>query len=405
MKFLRDKLDKMAPLFEKGGKYEKFWPVFDLQASFLFTNGEVTRRASHVRDSTDMKRLMMTVVVALLPCMLMACWNTGYEGMLAIAKGASPLDSWQTTLWQALGFSFDFKSNFHCVLFGALYWIPLYITVMVAGGVAEVIFAVVRSHEINEGFLVTGALLPLTLPPTIPLWMVAVGTVFGIVMGKEVFGGVGMNFLNPALTARAFLFFSYPAAMSGDSPWIAADFSGIDTFSGATLLSQAASHAGALENADWWSSFWGVVPGSLGETSAFACLLGAGLLVLSRVGSFRTMGGVVIGTIVTALFFNLIGSTTNSMFAVPWHWHMVLGGWAFGMAFMATDPVSSAFTDRGKWLYGFGIGVLVVMIRVVNPAYPEGMMLAILFMNMFAPLIDHFVVQANIRRRLARSAA
>jgi Na+-transporting NADH:ubiquinone oxidoreductase subunit B len=276
---------------------------------------------------------------------------------------------------------------------------------MITGGIAELIFAVVRSHEINEGFLVTGALLPLTLPPTIPLWMVALGTVFGIVMAKEVFGGVGMNFLNPALTARAFLFFAYPAAMSGDSPWIAADFSGVDTFSGATLLSQAASSTGALENADWWSSFWGVVPGSLGETSAFACLLGAGLLVLSRVGSFRTMGGVAIGTVVMALLFNLIGSTTNPMFAVPWHWHMVLGGWAFGMAFMATDPVSSAFTDRGKWLYGFGIGVLVVMIRVVNPAYPEGMMLAILFMNMFAPLIDHFVVQANIRRRLARSAA
>lgn len=405
MKFLRDKLDDLAPLFEKGGKYEKFWPLFDLQSSFLFTSGEVTRTASHVRDSTDMKRLMMTVVVALLPCMLMACWNTGYEGMLAIAKGASPLDTWQTTLWQTLGFSFDFKSNFHCILFGALYWIPIYITVMVVGGIAEAIFAVVRSHEINEGFLVTGALLPLTLPPTIPLWMVALGTVFGIVMAKEVFGGVGMNFLNPALTARAFLFFAYPAAMSGDSPWIAADFAGVDTFSGATLLSQAAAQAGALDNADWWSSFWGSVPGSLGETSAFACLLGAGLLALSRVGSFRTMGGVVIGTVFMAISFNLIGSTTNPMFGVPWYWHMVLGGWAFGMAFMATDPVSSAFTNRGKWFYGFGIGMLVVMIRVVNPAYPEGMMLAILFMNMFAPLIDHFVVQANIRRRLARSAA
>ena len=405
MKFLRDKLDDLAPLFEKGGKYEKFWPLFDLQASFLFTSGEVTRTASHVRDSTDMKRLMMTVVVALLPCMLMACWNTGYEGMLAIAKGASPLDSWQTTLWQALGFSFDFKSNFHCIFFGALYWIPVYATVMVVGGIAEAVFAVVRSHEINEGFLVTGALLPLTLPPTIPLWMVALGTVFGIVMAKEVFGGVGMNFLNPALTARAFLFFAYPAAMSGDSPWIAADFAGVDTFSGATLLSQAAAQTGALDNADWWSSFWGSVPGSLGETSAFACLLGAGLLALSRVGSFRTMGGVVIGTVVMAISFNLIGSTTNPMFGVPWYWHMVLGGWAFGMAFMATDPVSSAFTNRGKWFYGLGIGMLVVMIRVVNPAYPEGMMLAILFMNMFAPLIDHFVVQANIRRRLARSAA
>jgi len=405
MKFLRDKLDDLAPLFEKGGKYEKFWPVFDLQSTFLFTTGEVTRTAAHLRDSTDMKRLMVTVVVALAPCMLMACWNTGYEAMLAIARGAAPLDNWQTGLWQALGFAFDFKSTFHCIVFGALYRLPIYATVMIAGGIAELIFAVVRSHEINEGFLVTGALLPLTLPPTIPLWMVALGTVFGIVMAKEVFGGVGMNFLNPALTARAFLFFAYPAAMSGDTPWIAADLSGVDTFTGATLLSQAASQAGALGNADWWSAFWGWIPGSVGETSALACLLGAFLLVVSRVGSYRTMGGVILGTFLMALVFNFVDSSTNPMFAVPWYWHMVLGGWAFGMAFMATDPVSSAFTNRGKWFYGFGIGLLVILIRVVNPAYPEGMMLAILFMNMFAPLIDYFVVQGNIRRRLARSAA
>nr|MCS5635595.1 RnfABCDGE type electron transport complex subunit D [Myxococcota bacterium] len=199
MKFLRDKLDALAPHFEKGGRYEKLWPLFDLQASFLFTSGEVTRTASHVRDATDMKRLMMTVVVALLPCMLVACWNTGYEAMLAIARGAAPLDNWQTALWQGLGLSFDFKSQFHCVLLGSLYWLPIYATVTLVGGLAELVFAVVRSHEINEGFLVTSALLPLTLPPTIPLWMLALGTVFGIVVGKEVFGGVGMNFLNPAL--------------------------------------------------------------------------------------------------------------------------------------------------------------------------------------------------------------
>jgi len=252
---------------------------------------------------------------------------------------------------------------------------------------------------------VTGALLPLTLPATIPLWMVVLGTIFGIVMAKEVFGGVGMNFLNPALTARAFLFFAYPAAMSGDTAWVAANLSGVDTFTGATLLAQAASNAGALANADWWSAFWGWIPGSLGESSAFACLLGAFLLAMSRIGSYRTMAGVALGTFFMALVFNYAGSSTNSMFAVPWYWHMVLGGWAFGMAFMATDPVSSAFTNHGKWFYGFGIGVLVILIRVVNPAYPEGMMLAILFMNMFAPLIDYFVVQGNIRRRLARSAA
>ncbi|MDG2050092.1 MAG: NADH:ubiquinone reductase (Na(+)-transporting) subunit B, partial [Myxococcota bacterium] len=359
----------------------------------------------HVRDGTDMKRLMITVVFALIPCMLMASWNTGFEGMRAIAYGATPLDNWQTGLWNALGLSFDFKSIFHCILFGALYWVPVFAVVMIAGGICEVIFAVIRRHEISEGFVVTGALLPLTLPPTIPLWMVVLGIAFGIVIGKEIFGGVGMNFLNPALTARAFLFFAYPAALSGDAVWMAADLQGVDTYSGATLLAQAASTKGALAGFDWWDAFWGWVPGSMGETSAFACLLGAGLLILTGVGSYRTMFGVLLGTIFMAVIFNITGSETNPMFAVPWYWHVVLGGWAFGAVFMATDPVSSAFTARGKWAYGFMIGVLVILVRVVNPAYPEGMMLAILFMNMFAPLLDHFVVQANIRRRLERSAA
>ena len=404
MKSVRKKLDEIAPLFEKGGKFEKLWPVYELQDTFLFTGDNVTRTGSHVRDATDMKRLMVTVVVALLPCMFFACWNTGYEAMLAIAKGALPLDSWRTAVWEGLGLSYDFKSDFLCILFGALYWIPIYLTVMIAGGIAELIFAVVRGHEISEGFLVSGALLPLTLPPTIPLWMVALGIIFGIVMAKEVFGGVGMNFLNPALTARAFLFFAYPAAMSGEAPWIAADFSGLDNFTGATLLAQFAVSSGAMEAASWWSAFWGSIPGSLGETSTFACLIGAGVLIITGVGSYRTMLGVAVGTVCMSLLLNIAGSSTNPMFAVPWYWHMAIGSWAFGTAFMATDPVSSAFTNRGKWIYGALIGVLVVLIRVVNPAYPEGMMLAILFMNMFAPLIDHFVVEANIRRRTARSA-
>ena len=278
MKFLRDKLDEAAPLFEKGGKLEKLWPVFELQDTFLFTGGNVTRTGSHVRDSTDMKRLMVTVVLALLPCMFFACWNTGNQAMLAIAKGALPLDSWRMDLWQFLGLSFNFKSDFLCILFGSLYWIPIYATVMIAGGAAELIFAVVRRHEISEGFLVSGALLPLTLPPTIPLWMVALGILFGIVMGKEIFGGVGTNFLNPALTARAFLFFAYPAYMSGEAPWIAANFEGLDNFTGATLLAQAAETKGALEGMSWWSAFWGNIPGSLGETSALACLDHFGVL-------------------------------------------------------------------------------------------------------------------------------
>lgn len=405
MKFIRDQLDKIAPLFQKGGPLERYHAIYEIQDTFLFTPGEVTRSASHVRDATDMKRLMITVAAALAPCMLMACWNTGYQGMLAIAHGAAPLDNWQTAVWSGLGLSFDFKSTLLCIFFGLLYWLPVYATVMIAGGVCEVVFAVVRGHEISEGFVVTGALLPLTLPPTIPLWMLVLGTAFGIVIGKEIFGGVGMNFLNPALTARAFLFFAYPGAMSGDSVWMAANLHGIDSYSGATLLAQAAATKGALASHDWGSAFWGWIPGSMGETSAFAALLGAGVLVITGVGSYRTMLGILLGTIAMSLLFNLSGSTTNPMFDVPWYWHVVLGGWAFGAAFMATDPVSSAFTSRGKWVYGFMIGVLVVLIRVVNPAYPEGMMLAILFMNMLAPLIDHFVVQANIRRRLVRSAA
>ena len=277
---------------------------------------------------------------------------------------------------------------------------------MLTGGIIEPLVAMIRKHEINEGFLVTGMLIPLTLPPTIPLWMVVLGTAFGIVFGKEIFGGTGMNFLNPALTARAFLFFSYPAAMSGDSPWIAANFASVDSFSGATMLAQAAvSGNAALAEASWMNSFLGFEPGSMGETSALACLMGAGVLIWTGIGSWRTMAGVVIGTIAMASFLNGVGSETNPMFGVPWYWHAVMGGWAFGLVYMATDPVSSAFTNPGKLIYGALIGVFVVLIRVVNPAYPEGMMLAILFMNMVAPLIDYFFVQANVRRREARYAA
>jgi Na+-transporting NADH:ubiquinone oxidoreductase subunit B len=244
-------------------------------------------------------------------------------------------------------------------------------------------------------------LFPLVLPPGIPLWMVFMGIAFGIIFGKEVFGGTGMNFLNPALVGRAFLFFAYPAYMSGDAPWIAANFAGLDSFTGATWLAQAAVTHGVLETASWWRAFFGMIPGAMGETSTLACLLGAVFLLTTRLASWRTMAGVTAGTIGISLLLNGVGSGSNPLFAVPFYWHFVLGGWAFGMVFMATDPVSSAFTNRGKWAYGIGIGVMCVLIRVVNPAYPEGMMLSILFMNMFAPLIDHFVVQANIRRREA----
>ncbi len=406
MQFLKEPLLNVKHHFEKGGKLEFFYPLWEAQFTGLFTPGEVTRTASHVRDGIDNKRLMITVVIALLPCMAMATYNTGYQALLAIGHGAAPLDSWQASLFQATGMGFDLKSPLACMIYGLLHYGPILATAMLTGGIIEPLTAMIRKHEINEGFLVTGLLIPLTLPPTIPLWMVVLGTAFGTIFAKEIFGGTGMNFLNPALTARAFLFFAYPAAMSGDAAWIAADFSGIDSFSGATLLSQAAvSGEHALAAASWTDSFLGFVPGSMGETSALACLIGAAVLVWTGIGSIRTMTGVVLGTIAMAGVLNIVGSDTNPMFGVPWYWHAVLGGWAFGMVYMATDPVSSAFTNSGKLIYGGLIGVLVVLIRVVNPAYPEGMMLSILFMNMFAPLIDHFFVQANIRRRNARYAA
>lgn len=402
---LRQQLDKLAPLFGKGGKLEKLYPIYEATDTILYTPGEVTRSASHIRDGIDQKRMMILVVVALLPCMVMAMYNTGYQAHLAVANGALPLDDWQTNLFLALGFSAaDTTSVLGHFVHGALYYLPVYLVTLIVGGHVEVAFAVMRRHEISEGFLVTSALLPLTLPPTIPLWQVALGITFGVIFAKEVFGGVGMNFLNPALTGRAFLFFAYPADISGDEPWIAANLTGADGLSGATPLAQAAVHNDALTNASWMDAFLGFIPGSMGETSALACLIGAVFLIITKVGSWRTMAGVTLGTFLTAALLNAIGSDTNAMFAVPFHWHIVLGGWAFGTVFMATDPVSSAFTELGKYLYGVGIGVMVVLVRVVNPAYPEGMMLAILFMNMFAPLIDHYIVKANIKRRLARHA-
>jgi Na+-transporting NADH:ubiquinone oxidoreductase subunit B len=405
MKFLKDLHEKNAHHFEEGGKLEFFYPLFEAQYTGLFTPGEVTKTAAHVRDGIDLKRMMFTVVIALIPCLVFAIYNTGYQSQLALAQGAIPLDNWRTDLLTAVGFNFTSTHPVFCMIHGALYYLPIFIATFATGGIIEPGVAMIRKHEVNEGFLVTGMLLPLTLPPTISLWMVVLGMAFGLIFGKEIFGGTGMNFLNPALVARAFLFFAYPAAMSGDAAWIAADFSGVDSFSGATLLAQAAVDWDVLASASWSSAFFGTIPGSMGETSALLCLLGAGILLYTQVGSWRTMSGVVLGTIAMAAVLNWSGSTTNPMFQVPFYWHMVLGGWAFGMVYMATDPVSSAFTSIGKWWYGIGIGVLVILIRVVNPAYPEGMMLSILFMNMFAPLIDHYVVQANIRRRALRYAA
>jgi Na+-transporting NADH:ubiquinone oxidoreductase subunit B len=405
MKFLRDLHDRVAPLFEAGGKLEKLYPLWEAHDTAMFTPGDVTKTASHVRDGIDLKRMMITVVVALVPCILFAIYNTGYQAQYAIDHGAVPLDDWRMWLYQLLGLGFDATNPLYCIIHGALYYLPILIAVFAVGTLVEVGGAIIRGHEVNEGFLVTGMLLPLTLPPTIPLWQVGLGMAFGLIFAKEVFGGTGMNFLNPALTARIFLFFAYPAYMSGDAAWIAADFQAVDGFSGATWLAQAAVTPGALDHASWSKAFYGWIPGSMGETSALCCLLGLAVLLITRVAAWQTIVGLVCGTVALANLLNWAGSASNPMFAVPFYWHMVLGGWAFGAVFMATDPVSSAFTTIGKFWYGLGIGALAVLIRVVNPAYPEGMMLAILFMNMFAPLIDHFVVQGNINRRLARDAA
>ena len=405
MKRLRRLLDSIHPHVEKGARFEKLYAAYEAVDTLLYSPGLTTRTASHVRDGLDLKRMMSFVIVALIPCVLVAIYNTGYQANLAISLGASPLGDWQSALFVDLGGDFDPESAPSCWLLGSLYFVPVLLVCYGIGLGIEVVSAGLRGHEVSEGFLVTGMLIPLTLPPSIPLWQVGLGTAFGVIIGKEVFGGTGMNFLNPALVARAFLFFAYPADISGDAPWIAADFLDVDNFTGATLLAQAAASPEALTSASWQQAFLGWTPGSMGETSALACLIGAGFLILTRVGSWRTMAGVTLGTFLMAALLNWAGSGTNPMFAVPFHWHVVLGGWALGTVFMATDPVSSSFTDGGRWLYGMGIGVLTVLVRVVNPAYPEGMMLAILFMNMFAPLIDYFAIQRNIQRRLARASA
>jgi Na+-transporting NADH:ubiquinone oxidoreductase subunit B len=403
---LRRLLDRQAKLFEKGGKLEKLHADYEATDTFLYTPGEATKGASHVRDAIDLKRLMVCVVVALIPCVYMATYNTGLQAHRAIAGGALPLDTWQTAAMERLGLAFDPASLWANVVHGALYYLPVLLVTFMVGGNIELIFAVVRKHEINEGFLVTGMLFPLILPPTIPLWQVAIGIAFGVVIGKEVFGGTGMNILNPALTARVFLFFAYPGQISGDKVWTAAQTSP-DGYSGATLLGEAAvgGQAAVDAAATWKDAFLGVVPGSMGETSALACLIGAAILLITGVGSWRIMVSCTAGSVATVLLLNQFPeSASNPMLAIPVWWHLVLGGWAFGAVFMATDPVSAAQSNTGRLVYGFLIGVLAILIRTINPAFPEGMMLAILFMNVFSSLIDHYVVKANIKRRRARLA-
>ncbi len=401
IKQLRRRLDKMEPLFTKGGKYEKYYSLYEMVDTLLFSPPNRTTGSPHVRDALDLKRVMGYVWMATFPMMFMACFNTGLQANLAMQfMGLEQAEGWRGAIMNVIGY--DPSSFFANFFHGLLYFVPIYMTAFIVGGIAEAIFAVVRRHEINEGFFVTSILYTLILPPGTPLWMVALGILFGVVLGKEVFGGTGKNFINPALAGRAFLFFAYPAYMSGDAVWVA-----VDGYSGATPLSNAAMNGveGILAgHVTWWDAFLGIIPGSIGETSTLAIFIGGALLLLTRIANWRVVAGVMIGMVSMSLLFNLIGSDTNPMFALPWYWHLVLGGFAFGMMFMATDPVTSAQTNTGRLWFGILIGVMVMLIRVVNPAFHEGMMLAILFANIFAPLIDYVVVKQNIKRRRARLA-
>ncbi|MGE3508023.1 MAG: NADH:ubiquinone reductase (Na(+)-transporting) subunit B, partial [Vicinamibacterales bacterium] len=404
---LRRLLDRIEPQFQKGRPLARFHPLYEAFDTFLYTPATVTSAASHVRDSADLKRIMGIVVVSLVGTIVMAIYNTGLQAHRAIEAGSMPRDTWQTAVVQWMGLPFAANDVWACAVHGGLYFVPVLLVTFAVGGAWEALFAQVRRHEINEGFLVTGMLIPLVLPPTVPLWQVALGTSFGVVIGKEIFGGTGMNILNPALTARAFLFFAYPAENSGNV-WVAASRAPAtpDGYTGATILAAAAERGtAAFGDITWWQAFIGTIPGSMGETSTLACLAGALLLIVTGVGSWRIMTGVTLGTIATTLVLNAVGSTTNPAFEVPFWWHMVAGGWAFGTVYMATDPVSAAQTNTGRWVFGLLVGILAILIRVVNPAYPEGMMLAILFMNVFAPTLDYVVLRANIRRRRLRASA
>ena len=397
MKVLRTFLDKLHPHFAKGGKLERLYPLFEAADSFLYTPGEVTDGAPHVRDGIDLKRVMITVVVALLPCFFMAMWNTGFQANTALQATGGSVDGWRGALLALVGYAADPNSFTDNLLLGAVWFVPIYLVTNIVGGMWESLFCFIRGHELNEGFLVTGSLFPLICPPTLPLWQVALGISFGVVIGKEIFGGTGKNFLNPALTGRAFLFFAYPAQISGNSVWTA-----VDGFSGATALSRAAEGGvqAVTTMTSWFDAFIGMIPGSMGETSTLACLFGAAVLVVTGIGSWRIMLAGLIGAVSLSALFVGIGSSTNPMFALGPLWHLVLGGFAFGLVFMSTDPVSGAMTEEGQWLYGLLIGCMCILIRVVNPAFPEGMMLAILFANVFAPLIDQFVLKFHIKRRL-----
>ena len=395
---LRSYFNSIEPHFERGGKYEKYYPIFEMVETIFFTSNTVTKVAPHARSFVDMKRVMTYVVISTIPCILWALYNTGFQTNTALASvGSNGEIGWRIALLKLIGLGLDPESLLSNISHGLLYFLPIYLTTLIAGGICEVTFATIRGHEVNEGFLVSSMLFALTLPASTPLWQVALGIAFGVVVGKEVFGGTGKNFLNPALTGRAFLYFAYPAYMSGDSIWTP-----VDGYSAATSLGISASEGyESLSNygITWLDAFLGNIQGSLGETSTLAIGMGLVFLLITKIANYRMIVGCLLGMIVFSSFLNWIGSDTNPMFSMPWYWHLVIGSYAFGLVFMVTEPVSASHTNMGRYIYGALIGFMVVMIRVLNPAFPEGMMLAILFGNIFAPLIDHFVVMANIKRR------
>ena len=374
MNFLRKQLDKIKPHFEKGGKFEKYGPAYSGIDTFLFVPNHTTKTGAHIRDGVDLKRVMITVVIAMLPAMIFGMWNVGYQNM---------------------GDGHGFWEYFS---FGAVRFLPMVVVSYAVGLGIEFAYAIFRGHEVNEGYLVTGLLIPLIMPIDFPLWMLAVSVFFAVIIGKEAFGGTGMNILNPALVARAFALFAYAPYMSGNTVWVADSVA--DGVSGETVLGALA--AGSEPAASVYDMFMGFIPGSVGETSVLMILIGAAFLLFTGIASWRIMLSTLLGASLMGLLFNTIGSSTNELFNFPWWQHLLVGGFAFGLVFMATDPVSAAQTTKGKWIYGFLIGVFAILIRVVNPTLPEGMMMAILLMNVFAPTIDHYVVEANVKRRKKR---
>jgi len=414
MKFLRNILDKIEPHFKKGGKLESLYPLYEAGDTFLYTPNDKAKKAPFVRDNIDLKRTMILVVMALLPCLLFGIFNVGHQYYQFVEAGVS------ANLIDKL------IVGLQCVL-------PIYMVVFTVGGLTEVVFAIIRKHEVNEGFLVTGFLIPLIMPPSIPLWMVAISTIFGVVIGKEIFGGTGYNIFNPALVARVFAFFAYPTAMSGDTVWVwkmpqtdgltastsllssaresvsysVIENNGIINFLNGSLHSSFVDQGNSLSDLSWTSMFVGLIPGSIGETSTLAIMMGAFLISLTGVGSRKIVIGANLGMIATSFLLYFFGSmigSTNPMMYIPPHYHYVMGSFAFGVVFMATEPVTSAHTEKGKMIYGLLIGFMCVVIRAINPAYPEGMMLGILFANAFAPLIDYYVVESHVKSRKKRYA-